>query len=75
LNAFRQKGFLVQPSQYTDLNSPYYSIGAMNKMLIFFPSHLYHRIGFNNSNLTRYSIAFNFIPTGKIGYADSELKL
>jgi len=75
LNAFRQKGFLVQPSKYTDLNSPKYNFCPMNKMLVFFPSHLYHRIGFNNSNLTRYSIAFNFIPTGKIGYADSELKL
>ena len=41
---------------------------------LLFPSMLYHKITKNNKGI-RYSIAFNFIPKGKIGTIDNELIL
>ena len=74
-NNFNIKGFNVIPTEYNDYNSPSYRIKPKNKLLTFFPSHLVHRIALNTSNITRYSIAFNFIPVNKIGEGDSELIL
>ena len=42
-----------------------------NDTVIFFPSNLYHCIGEHLSNKTRYCIAFNLFPIGKLGDADS----
>jgi len=72
-NNFNVKGFSVKPTEYNDYNSPLYRIKPQNKLLIFFPSHLAHRIALNTSNIIRYSIAFNFIPVNKIGDGDSQL--
>jgi len=42
-----------------------------NNTLILFPSELDHSISANNSNITRYSIAFNVNPKGLIGRKDN----
>ena len=42
-----------------------------NNTLILFPSELVHSIDANNSNITRYSIAFNVNPKGLIGERDN----
>ena len=41
--------------------------------LLLFPSNLLHSIGNNNSNIDRYSIAFNINPKGYIGNQDSKV--
>jgi uncharacterized protein (TIGR02466 family) len=35
--------------------------------LIMFPSHLYHGVGENHSDIVRYSLAFNVFPKGNLG--------
>jgi len=44
-----------------------------NNTLILFPSYLTHSINVNNSNTTRYSIAFNVNPKGLIGEKDNAI--
>jgi hypothetical protein len=44
-----------------------------NSILILFPSDLKHSIEKNLSDKTRYSIAFNTLPLGEIGDADSKI--
>jgi uncharacterized protein (TIGR02466 family) len=39
--------------------------------ILFFPSYLKHQISTNNSDVTRYSIAFNIHPVGVYGKKDS----
>ena len=41
-------------------------------MIIFFPIELFHKILKNNSDIIRYSIAFNMIPVGNIGNINSD---
>ena len=43
--------------------------------IIFFPSHIFHKILVHNSDLTRYSIAFNFLPEGNLGVGDSSASI
>lgn len=43
--------------------------------LIIFPSELQHRVSKNNTNRTRYSLAFNILPLGLIGGSDNQLFL
>ena len=40
--------------------------------LILFPSYLEHKIGYNDSEKNRISLAFNINPFGKTGTIDSE---
>jgi uncharacterized protein (TIGR02466 family) len=74
-NFTSQKRFDVIPSDYNVYNSGSWRIKPENKMIIFFPSEMYHKIDKNNSNITRYSIAFNLLPTGIIGEGDSAITL
>ena len=39
--------------------------------LIFFPSYLRHKIKIHKGDTVRYSLAFNIIPIGDVGYYDS----
>lgn len=41
--------------------------------IIIFPSSVYHQISVNESNNTRYSLAFNILPIGHYGKGDSEI--
>ena len=43
--------------------------------IILFPSHLEHRVLENDSNMPRYSLAFNFFARGTVGGGTSELKI
>jgi uncharacterized protein (TIGR02466 family) len=69
------KRFLIIPKEYNIFNSNNYYIEPKNKMILFFPSEMYHKIYKNTSNITRYSIAFNLVPTGVLGDGDSTLVL
>jgi len=70
---FENSRFLINAESYNIYNSKRFLITPKNKDLIFFPSELYHKIKNNNKKDSRLSVAFNIIPTGKIGSGDSEL--
>tara|TARA_R100000030_G_C3206760_1_gene112287 strand:- start:43 stop:669 length:627 start_codon:yes stop_codon:yes gene_type:complete len=55
------------------LNAESWQLSPGKNDLIFFPSHLYHRIKNHQSDQTRYSLAFNIIPVGIIGKSDSQV--
>jgi uncharacterized protein (TIGR02466 family) len=64
----------IQPIEINNLNATWYSFNITeNSVLIIFPSHLKHSVEKNLSNETRYSIAFNTLPLGEIGEADSKI--
>lgn len=65
----------ITPKEYTIINSKKWSFKVKENVLILFLSDLEHSIDINNSNLTRYSIAFNVNPVGEIGEGDSKIIL
>ena len=56
-------------------NSSEIKVAPQSDTVIFFPSDLYHCIGEHLSNKTRYCIAFNLFPIGKLGDADSYVEV
>ena len=62
----------VSPIKVTIHNNNEWGISPRKNQLIMFPSYLYHKISENTSNETRHSLAFNIMPTGKVGWADSQ---
>ena len=42
-----------------------------SKMLILFPSYVYHEIAIHREDNNRRSLAFNIVPTGLYGTGDS----
>lgn len=71
---FNKPHFSVPFTKSNIYNSQSYYFTPKPGMLLLFPSMLYHKIIKNNKGI-RYSIAFNFIPKGKIGTIDNELIL
>lgn len=69
---FENTRFSLEPSEYNLYNCREISISPKNNTLLFFPSEVHHKILINNSNITRYAIAFNLIPVGKIGKESSD---
>ena len=50
-----------------------WSIPPKHQQLVFFPSHLMHRVGFHNSKKIRESLAFNIVPLPPYGRSDSSI--
>jgi len=63
------------PVEYNVLNSTTWTVHPEKNKVLFFPSYLDHMIMKNLSSDSRYSIAFNFFPTGEIGNNDSYIML
>jgi|LakMenEpi03Aug12_release.lakeMendotaPanAssembly.Ray.scaffolds.fasta_scaffold531214_2 uncharacterized protein (TIGR02466 family) len=64
----------VETIEINDLNADWYIVNlAENSALILFPSNLMHSIEKNLSDKVRYSIAFNTLPLGEIGFGDSKI--
>ena len=61
------------PSAWNIYNSELWRIVPEDGALVFFPSHLRHRVGLHLSQEPRYSLAFNLFPTGNIGQGDSQV--
>jgi uncharacterized protein (TIGR02466 family) len=75
-NNFDNYRFQLESNECNVYNSRDFTINPKNGTIIFFPSEVYHKILKNNSNMKRISLAFNFIPIGKIGYnGDSQLEI
>jgi uncharacterized protein (TIGR02466 family) len=68
---YENKRFNLIPTKWDDVNCSEFRIVPKNGRLIIFPSEVYHKILQNNSDIKRYSLAFNFIPIGEIGADDS----
>ncbi len=66
------KRFQLKMSEYNYNNAPEIKFYPYNNLLILFPSEMYHKILTNQSNITRYSLAFNLVPTGLLGYENSD---
>lgn len=60
--------------EYNVFNCLEYSIKPIENSIVIFPSHLFHKVEKNMSNLPRLSIACNFMPMGKVGIGDSEYR-
>jgi len=67
--------FLIMPKEKNIYNSETWMLYPEKNMMVFFPSSLRHRIGYHSSDTNRYSIAFNFFPTGQIGIGDSSINI
>jgi len=67
--------FLLNKIEDNDYNTKSFIFKTENKMIIFFPSDIQHKIAENKTNKDRYSLAFNFYPIGNIGVRDSNVKL
>jgi hypothetical protein len=65
----------IPVSKFNVFNSGNWEQPITRGDLIIFPAHVLHQICLNNSKNTRYSIAANFLPKGKIGERDGELIL
>jgi len=62
------------PVEWNLLNSSSWEIKPEKNWIVFFPSHLMHRIGPHFGEEDRYSLAFNFFPIGKFGRGDSTME-
>lgn len=62
-------------SEYNRINSTEYNIESEENRIILFPSHTLHSVSVNNSNYTRYSVAFNYFANGIFGHKESFLQL
>lgn len=63
------------PTQYNMYNCSTWHIHPSKNNIIFFPSYLNHRVSLHLSDVPRYSLAFNLIPTGLFGNFDSTLSI
>ena len=71
--ANKMNGFFVNPTEYNDWNCSSYDWHPKNNSVIFFPSQTPHTVLPNRSEQTRYSIAFNLMPSQFCGKGDSSI--
>lgn len=53
----------------------FHAVPPQKNLLLFFPSYLSHAIGKHDSSEIRYSLAFNIVPDGEIGFNDSTVSI
>ena len=77
LNDYRlfYQTFSLPFDDFNPLNSAQWTVKPEESVALFFPSNLTHSITKNESNQTRYSLAFNFFPQGTFGTGLYELTL
>ena len=63
------------PLENNVYNSSQWVLNPKQNDLILFPSELNHQIKKSTIEETRYSIAFNVLPKGLLGYKDSIIKI
>ena len=66
------KRYKLEKNSYNLYNSTEWGIKPVDGLLVIFPSEVYHKIAENKSDTTRYSLAFNLVPTGLIGNIDTD---
>lgn len=65
--------YMTKIKKYGIYNSRFFTINPQKNQLLLFFSNLRHQIGKNNSNVDRYSLAFNILPKGDFGVEDSRI--
>jgi len=68
LNYFDKETIKIIPTKYTLHNSKEFTFHPKAKTICFFPSDIHHKILPNHSKEVRFSLAFNFFPSGKLGH-------
>lgn len=63
--------FYIENEEDTPINFQEWAIQPQKNLLIFFPSYIMHKPNENMTDDIRYSLAFNFVPTGFYGGGDS----
>ena len=63
--------FLIEPESRNNFNAEIFEIYPQPRLVVFFPSYIHHQFLPNYSDITRYSLAFNVVPVGLYGCADS----
>ena len=66
--------FDIPVNNYNTINSSTWKLNVEKGDLIIFPASLQHKIKKNISARSRYSIAMNFLPLGKIGSSDGYME-
>ncbi len=69
------KRYQIHTKEGNLFNSTEYVFTPVEGMLLLFPSEVYHKIEESNSDVTRYSLAFNLSPVGLIGNSKSDSHL
>ena len=74
---FNDKRYKLVPDEHTVTNSDAIYYTPHDGLLLLFPSEVHHKVEKNESDIERYSLAFNLIPTGLIGQplSDSHIKI
>ena len=72
VNYENNKIFKLTTTEYNIYNSEDIKIRPQKGMIIFFPSEVHHKILANKSNISRSSLACNFIPVGDLQNLDSD---
>jgi hypothetical protein len=67
--------WLLEVNEFNIYNSRDLFLPVYKNLLILFPSDMLHKVGKNNNETPRISLAFNIIPIGEIGIRDSRLKI
>jgi uncharacterized protein (TIGR02466 family) len=77
LNDYRlfYQTFSLPFDDFNPLNSAQWTVKPEENVALFFPSNLTHSITKNESDNTRYSLAFNFFPQGTFGTGLYELTI
>tara|TARA_R100001443_G_scaffold56252_1_gene67269 strand:- start:42 stop:665 length:624 start_codon:yes stop_codon:yes gene_type:complete len=70
-NYIENYGFTVYPEVATPYNKMEEIITPHKNGLVLFPSYLKHKILKHDSDIPRYSLAFNIVPVGNYGTGDS----
>tara|TARA_E500000305_G_scaffold64056_1_gene51025 strand:- start:42 stop:665 length:624 start_codon:yes stop_codon:yes gene_type:complete len=70
-NYIENYGFTVYPEVATSYNKMEEIITPHKNGLVLFPSYLKHKILKHDSDIPRYSLAFNIVPVGNYGTGDS----
>ena len=70
-------GHFFEPKFVEDngLNHPYQNIDVKNNMLLLFPSTVQHSVPLNKSEESRYTFAFDYVPTGRIISGENEITI
>lgn len=66
-----QSGLYVIPKENNSYNAHSVEFAPKKNLLIFFPNYLQHKVNKHRGNVSRHSLAFNFIPTKTFGIGDS----
>ena len=63
---YSNRRFKLISKEYHVYNCMDFTFVPKNGLILFFPSEMHHKILRNESDITRYSIAFNLVPYGDI---------